>query len=343
MRITRATFCRAAALFALLPTAIPVFSQEADNERWFRVELMIFSHESASAASAEHWDPAPPLAYPPAGRFLIDNQLIEKNLGSYPTGDSVIDARGVQTITLPDDSAPAQDIPDIPRQEGPPGASSEAPSVQIGDESEQLPLTPQPFTLRPLSELEFRGKAAYMQRTGRFKTLFHQTWLQPMRGEEQALPIIIDRSGDEQNWPRLQGSVKLYLSRYLHIETNLWLNTDGNYLPADWFMPAPPLGPQSLIIIETPAPLADGFFAARPEPELPVDDEGLPLVEETGPIYGWRHAILMDQKRRMRSTEVHYIDHPMLGVVVKLLPLTADELEDLAIADAALAEGDQSL
>ena len=32
----------------------------------------------------------------------------------------------------------------------------------------------------------------------------------------------------------------------------------------------------------------------------------------------------------------------MLGVVVKLLPLTAEELEDLAIADAQLAESNQS-
>jgi len=338
MRITRSTFCRAAALFTLLPIAIPAFSQETAKERWFRVELMIFSHESASAGSAERWDPAPALAYPPAGRFLIDNRLIERNIGSYPSGDSVIDARGVQTITLPTDPSSAQSIPDIPRQEDTPDGS---PGTPTEAESAQLPLTPQPFTLRPLSELEFRGKAAYMQRTGRFKTLLHQTWLQPMRGEEQTLPIVIDRSGDEQNWPRLQGSVKLYLSRYLHIETNLWLNTDGNYLPADWFMPAPPLGPESLIIIEPPAPLADDFFAAGREPGQPVDDEGLPLTEETGPVYGWRHAILMDQKRRMRSNEVHYIDHPMLGVVVKLLPLTADELEDLAIADAELAEGDQ--
>lgn len=339
MRITRSTLCRAAALLALLPTALPVLSQATDNERWFRVELMIFSHESASAASAERWDPAPPLAYPSAARFLIDNRLIERNTGNYPTGESVIDARGVQTITLPNDSSSAQNIPDIPRQEETPDASPETPT---GAGSEQLPLTPEPFTLRPLSELEFRGKAAYMQRTGRFKTLFHQTWLQPMRDEAQALPIIIDRSGDEQNWPRLQGSVKLYLSRYLHIETNLWLNTDGDYLPADWFMPAPPLGPESLIIIEPPAPLTDGFFAAGREAGLPTDDEGLPLAEDTGPIYGWRHAILMDQKRRMRSNEVHYIDHPMLGVVVKLLPVTADELEDLAVADAQLAEGNQS-
>ena len=61
-----------------------------------------------------------------------------------------------------------------------------------------------------------------------------------------------------------------------------------------------------------------------------------------GPVSPWRHAVLMQQKRRMRSQEVHYIDHPMLGVIVKLMPLNAEELEDIALGDAA-AEESQSL
>ena len=149
--------------------------------------------------------------------------------------------------------------------------------------------------------------------------------------------MIIDRSGDTETWPRLQGSLKLYLSRYLHLETNLWLNTAGSYLPADWSMPAPPFAPRSLIIIEPPAPQNERFFD-NPTNISEVEDVDEALAEvESGPVYPWRHAVLMQQKRRMRSYEVHYVDHPMLGVIVKLLPLTAEELEDIAIADAELA------
>ena len=61
------------------------------------------------------------------------------------------------------------------------------------------------------------------------------------------------------------------------------------------------------------------------------------LEEDTGPVYPYRHAILLQQKRRMRSTEVHYIDHPRLGVVVKLTPLSTDELETMALAEAGTA------
>jgi hypothetical protein len=38
----------------------------------------------------------------------------------------------------------------------------------------------------------------------------------------------------------------------------------------------------------------------------------------------------------MRSTEVHYIDHPLLGVVVKLTPLSDEDLQTLAQAEPDL-------
>ena len=43
----------------------------------------------------------------------------------------------------------------------------------------------------------------------------------------------------------------------------------------------------------------------------------------------------LNDKRRMRSEEVHYLDHPMLGLVVKLTPLTEEELEALAAEELA--------
>ena len=53
-----------------------------------------------------------------------------------------------------------------------------------------------------------------------------------MTDQANALPIVLDRSGDGGAWPELQGTIKLYVARYLYLETNLWLNTRGEYLPA---------------------------------------------------------------------------------------------------------------
>ena len=40
-----------------------------ERERWYQVELLIFSHETG--AGGEQWEPLPQLAYPDASRFLV--------------------------------------------------------------------------------------------------------------------------------------------------------------------------------------------------------------------------------------------------------------------------------
>ena len=296
---------RAVATLAVL-LAGPAFAQA---DRWWRVELLIFSHEPAQPT--EKWEPTPNLAYPSAARFLVEPGRVKDNLAQHH-GDSVVDEFGRQILTVPPE--PGANIPLNPN----------TPAIAIVEGLDEL--VPTPFIALPAAQLEFRGKAAYMQRSGKYRTLFHQTWVQPVADQASALPIVLDRSGDTGQWPLLQGSIKIYLSRYLHLETNLWLNTAGDYLPGVWRMPPPPLGPPSLII--------EGL----PEPELELDSpEGLPLPEEdTGPVYPYRHAVLLQQERRMRSTEVHYIDHPLLGVVAKLTPLTGAELEAMARAEREL-------
>lgn len=356
-------------LTALLVASIGIMTAcqvAAQDDRWFRVELLIFSQGAAGAENSEAWDPTPTLAYPAKRRFLIDAERVAANLSLHealsdplaPTDTaSDTDEFGYQTITISHVTEEVEDSdPEI-------GAISITDPLAVPLESElelsvsdapsDAPITPTPFTVLPRSELEFQGKAAYMQRSGRYKTLFHETWLQPMAAKTSAIPIIIDRSGDDESWPMLQGSVTFYLSRYLHLETNLWLNTAGGYLPPEWSMPPAPLGPKSLMVIQPPEeePIYDPLLPID-DPLLAIDAQELPSayteevmseelmteeeteLEPAEPLSPWRHAVVLSQERRMRSTEVHYIDHPLLGVVVKISPVTEEELLQRAEAEA---------
>ena len=86
-----------------------------------------------------------------------------------------------------------------------------------------------------------------------------------------------------------------------------------------------------------------------------IGDEGLPAATDTafaagalaagnedtiatGPPWSWKHAIVHRQARRMRSNEVHYLDHPVIGVVVKVRPLSEDNLPLERDHDAAAAQ-----
>ena len=310
-----------------------------ERERWYQVELLIFSHETG--AGGEQWEPLPQLAYPDASRFLVYPEQVTAREQAHD-GISELDEFGRQFLrlepeTIEEDKAATPNIPQQPSGQTP--ANNALTGTSGADiELDNVPRsTPTPFIALPRRSAEFYGKAAYMQRSGQYKTLFHETWVQPVRDERSALPLIIDRSGDTGEWPRLQGSVKLHISRFLHLNTNLWLNTPGGYLPGDWQMPAPPLGPPSLIV-EEPEPEADDYFISDSQPaaEMPMTEalEGdLVEQEDLGPRYPWRHAVLMQQKRKMRSKEVHYLDHPLLGVVIKLMPLDEEQLQELADAE----------
>ena len=312
-------------------SAGPAIAQQED--RWFRVELLVFSNEGSQ--HSELWDPTPTLAYPGSGRFLVRPEQVEANLEQY-RAESVVDEFGRQILTMLPENEPGQA----------PSPAPADPNQALATAKESGPPRPTPFIALPAGQREFRGKAAYMQRSGRYRTLFHQTWVQPVADSDNALPLILDRSGDTGDWPRLQGSVTLYLSRYLHLDTKLWLNTSGDYLPGEWRMPAPPLGPPSLIIEELPpeeettAPFGEQWLEPTSDGDPLGSGEKAATEEESlAPVYPWRHAVVLQQKRRMRSTEVHYLDHPLFGLVIKLTPLTEEDLEILSAAEALGSPG----
>ena len=88
---------------------------------------------------------------------------------------------------------------------------------------------------------------------------------------------------------------------------------------------------------------ADGGRFSADGAGLSIGGEGLPAATDTafaagalaagnedtiatGAPWSWKHAIVHRQARRMRSNEVHYLDHPVIGVVVKVRPLSEDNL-----------------
>ncbi len=237
-------------------------------------EVELLVFSRPAGAGAEHWDGIPELAYPTRSRFL--SYLDEQR--SEPSATSIPD-RNI---------SPAANVPPGPAQ-------------------------PVPFATLSFGQQQLAGKAAAMQRSGRYRILFHEAWIQPMNSQTQALPIILDRSGDGGPWPALQGSIKLYLSRYFYLETNLWLNTQGEYLQGNWRMPAPPRAPMSGARV----PLAPTQSSLQP-----TSAGAEQFVKESAtPEYPYRHAVHLNQTRRMRSGQIAYIDHPLLGVLITITPL----------------------
>ena len=370
----------ALALAAVLAALPALASDDAEAPPWYRVELLVFRYTDPAALETEAWPVYPETGYPARYRFLVDRALADRRLAAHPGARSQLDDLGRQRLrlappaTAPDPNGLPPVVPDLltllPLEPDRPDGHVGAAQPQDPNDPGTAPDPNDPPPLPPaFTALDARAlPAGRLAREGGYEVLWHEAWLQPLSAEDDAVPLLLDRSGDPDHepWPRLQGSVKLYLSRYLHLETDLWLNTEGSYLPDGWQAEAPPLAPASLALDPAPLPrrdpaqallageprrpdarLADGSLAwdgpprprsqpvpdprETPDPALPEDpnDAGWP----------WRHSIVLKAERRMRSGETHYLDHPLFGVVVRLEPLEQEELDTLGetLADPAWA------
>jgi hypothetical protein len=143
-----------------------------------------------------------------------------------------------------------------------------------------------PYARLPKSDLKLDGAYWSLRGAAGLKPLAHLAWRQPISSPGRTPPVYL-ASGTDTGSPELEGILKVSVSRFLHVNLDLLLRRDT------------PAGPSI-----TPA-LAAANDSGPPEPLYPLgspDD------------YVYR----MQAHRRMRSGELHYIDHPLMGVLLRI-------------------------
>jgi hypothetical protein len=105
--------------------------------------------------------------------------------------------------------------------------------------------------------------------------------------------------------PRLDGTLRLILSRYLHLESDLvWREPLPSYLAG--MLPVEDIAASEVAITGEEQVAAP---AALEGDEAMMSTEAETLSELNYQVFR------MKQSRRMRSNEVHYIDHPLFGII----------------------------
>lgn len=106
----------------------------------------------------------------------------------------------------------------------------------------------------------------------------------------------------------VQGEIKISRSRYLHIDTDLVLkHAEKQLIKIKDSI-------RTEIKVENQVEQVDGNT-----PATPLNLEQITQITEEK-IVPLRSAEIK-QKRRMRSGEIHYLDHPLVGVLIKVTPL----------------------
>jgi hypothetical protein len=142
----------------------------------------------------------------------------------------------------------------------------------------------------------------------------------PPRAAPQEIYFTADVAGHS-----LQGLVSVTLGRYLHFAGQLWLEAPIEEYAAEQLLGS--AGPGTFN-------LQPGNNLARSSVELNADvgrgnriftlgeiDAQGAVSEQVPPTAYFE----LNESRRMRSKELHYLDHPALGIVVKITPLETPE------------------
>ena len=124
-----------------------------------------------------------------------------------------------------------------------------------------------------------------------------------------------------QDLYEIDGNLLIYVERYLYVDGQLIVRTETEKEVS--------VIPHSVLANQD------------------IDDSNLPTAEIVDQESVVNHNVktetavtetLFDQKRRLRSEEIHYLDHPLFGVIVQIRKIPAEELAILNAESEARAE-----
>lgn len=283
-------------------------SVNAAEERWFEVEVYIFER---NVPSVEQW---PTTAAEKRTRKTVDfiTPMVSTDLTAVSMG-----LNGCTSSDWATDSANCNEqlssathkaLADVPMQ-----IAAKTPAVaHLGDGA----------VLLAESQSQFNDIIATISREKSTTSLLHMTWQQSMLPRNRAIPvklysghdyseeyefngqpIKVEEAGSEFGnfdfmgsqfandttkpvW-KFDGTINIYLQHYLFIETDFTLREEGSKT----------------------------VTVAQSELVTSPDTTEVGTQEVTTP---YLYAIPMLQNRRVRSDEVHYFDHPKMGMIIQI-------------------------
>ncbi len=326
-------------------------------ENWYQVEMIIFERIEQGGEDPERWPINLSLTYPPRLTFLTDPSFENEDNAS---GDDAVDENNRDT-----GEADSELLATLQR------ASVEDPLNKkyrdAVEKAERDRLTPdeQPYVLLGEAERALNHEARILGRDRSMRVLFHESWRQPMTDREQAPAIVLTGGEAYDVHYELEGSVTFFVSRYLHLHTDIWLSQfeanvgqELEHWPPLPERPTPPepeeenpstvdaaqLSPDDVLSNELSFDMRTGTNDTLNTLEYGNDNTTLfgsndhslwsDYANISEQAYVTKNIVKLAQQRRMRSSEIHYLDHPKLGIIVVIEKY---QPEPAAIEDAEAA------
>jgi hypothetical protein len=191
------------------------------------------------------------------------------------------------------------------------------------------------FIALPNNQRELGPDAYSLNRTGVYNVLFHRAWQQPGLTPDKAPWININVAGKDTS---LNGSLRVYLSSYLHMESNIWQVSYATDMESTALQPldnaaltekgSSQTSPNIDSLLPTAAPMpwpqpptSPIALLATPEDQStnnPLPPPALGTKQVNSEQKHIEEIILLKQASRLKLNKLHYFDHPKMGILFKV-------------------------
>ena len=179
---------------------------------------------------------------------------------------------------------------------------------------------------------QFAKALRSLKLSSRYRILTQLSWIQDLEPRKRAPAVLIQGGERYGEHYELEGYIRIALERYLYAEPQLWLSRFG-YQQGNYYLPRRPNRHQ-LIDEEVEIPQEDTLPPQEALVEFPGTDMSIEDNAPSQPVIPVgaepvERIVVMSEERRMRSDELHYIDNPLLGLLIMISkPQTSTVAED---------------
>ncbi len=158
--------------------------------------------------------------------------------------------------------------------------------------------------------------------------LAHIAWKQPGFSKDEALPVDFIFSHKNSH---ISGNINIVLSRYLHTKVDFSLIEEVcRPDPEEVFPTQKDIDDKVKVEVKTTQQQL-----AKADKDLATTPQEQQIAEIPVNITCQTEKILFKQSRKMRSKQLHYIDHPVFGLLVQITPSAEHAIQVTATPPAA--------
>jgi hypothetical protein len=282
----------------------------------YAIEVIVFEYAGSAANTTEVFTPEVKVVdvLPPPGAGFSADISPELPVDEMVMPDELPTVEMSMDDDLPDVAMPIDDdlpltMVMIPDEIGTEGEVLEEPAFVLlpGETLEEIPTyESRGIQLIPPEEYQLQSAWNRLKRLAAYRPLMHTAWIQPTVEKEATKTFPLRRIGDPPL--RLEGTISLYLSRFLHIAVDLSLEQKA---------------PQRISATEERI-RREGDSGSRAAPDF------------NSAIITSSNFYRIEEDRIVRNNESRYFDHPKFGVIAKITRIEEEVPDDLETTDNLL-------